>query len=397
MPPSRPETDSLEGRIRRIEASLGILFAHLGLVIPEDPGQAKSDAIAAPKEHVTLEDEPATTPRLHTHRPVDSSRNEIRLLALKPSKNEGDPLEGNLLHVSLNDRPTGHLRMPGTTPESKALVGYSALSYTWGRTNPDSTITLDGQYFHITESLDHALRKLRMGTPSPNMEITRYMRLHTPSQVTYWWIDAICISQTDIEERNSQVALMRQIYSSAAGVCVWLGDEADGSEEAILLVEKILSPPRRGPGQPESAFPSLTDEGKLRNLWSLSSLFHRPWWDRVWVRQEVSLHRNVVVLCGNACSSFVSFEFAAKAVQYAVGLIGPDMQMDHSPGSYFNHGLEGADKVAGLNNVRVAASYGDVYADLCQLLFSARGCLATDPRDKVFGVLGRSGDLRPRR
>jgi Heterokaryon incompatibility protein (HET) len=37
------------------------------------------------------------------------------------------------------------------------------------------------------------------------------------------WIDAICINQKDIGEKNVQVPLMGEIYASAACVIVWLG------------------------------------------------------------------------------------------------------------------------------------------------------------------------------
>ena len=39
-----------------------------------------------------------------------------------------------------------------------------------------------------------------------------------------WWIDAICINQADIEEKNDQVPMMRDIYMIAKRVVAWLGD-----------------------------------------------------------------------------------------------------------------------------------------------------------------------------
>ncbi|KAL2050977.1 hypothetical protein ABVK25_008723 [Lepraria finkii] len=38
------------------------------------------------------------------------------------------------------------------------------------------------------------------------------------------WIDFLCIDQTDVRERNEQVQKMRQIYSNARMVPIWLGD-----------------------------------------------------------------------------------------------------------------------------------------------------------------------------
>ena len=43
----------------------------------------------------------------------------------------------------------------------------------------------------------------------------------------YIWIDALCIDQSDLQERASQVELMCWIYSSASYVIAWLGAEDD--------------------------------------------------------------------------------------------------------------------------------------------------------------------------
>lgn len=44
------------------------------------------------------------------------------------------------------------------------------------------------------------------------------------------WIDAVCIDQTNVEERNAQVARMAQVYADATKVYVWLG-EGDYTED----------------------------------------------------------------------------------------------------------------------------------------------------------------------
>ena len=49
------------------------------------------------------------------------------------------------------------------------------------------------------------------------------MRLPHKSRVV--WIDAICINQTDIEERSQQVEMMGLIYSKAVRNLIWLGEE----------------------------------------------------------------------------------------------------------------------------------------------------------------------------
>jgi hypothetical protein len=50
-------------------------------------------------------------------------------------------------------------------------------------------------------------------------------------------VDAICINQEDIPERNHQITLMRDIYESARQTVVWLGEAADDSGLAFQLIE----------------------------------------------------------------------------------------------------------------------------------------------------------------
>jgi hypothetical protein len=84
---------------------------------------------------------------------------------------------------------------------------YDALSYTWGTGYRQHEIQVDGLSFYVGNNLYAALRHLR------HLQETRVM-----------WIDAICINQANIQERISQVKLMRRIYQQASTVVIWLGN-----------------------------------------------------------------------------------------------------------------------------------------------------------------------------
>lgn len=83
---------------------------------------------------------------------------------------------------------------------------YEALSCTWGPPEPVKTITINGYEVKVRENLYWALVNLQRG-------VTHRL----------FWVDAICINQDDLEERNRQVSLMAFIYSRAQAVLVWLG------------------------------------------------------------------------------------------------------------------------------------------------------------------------------
>jgi hypothetical protein len=80
-------------------------------------------------------------------------------------------------------------------------------------------ITFPQGILRITESLSSGLMHLRRGKKERLL-----------------WIDQLCINQEDKMEKTQQIMLMRQIYSSAGRVLVWLGaDEGNGSIALGLL------------------------------------------------------------------------------------------------------------------------------------------------------------------
>ncbi len=54
------------------------------------------------------------------------------------------------------------------------------------------------------------------------------------------WVDAICISQIDLEERQAQVSRMNDIYRLASNVVAYIGEEAKNSAAAMTYLARIL-------------------------------------------------------------------------------------------------------------------------------------------------------------
>ena len=106
---------------------------------------------------------------------------------------------------------------------------YQALSYTWGDTNETVPIRIGTRTLRITSNLHNFLRRLqgRLENASGGFNAFRF------------WADQICINQKDIPERNSQVALMADIYRRSQRTLVWLGEAADGSGHAMDLLLRI--------------------------------------------------------------------------------------------------------------------------------------------------------------
>jgi hypothetical protein len=270
------------------------------------------------------------------YEPLDTTGLEIRVVILKPGTKSA-PIECDLEHV-----PTS----------KKSRPSYKALSYTWGSPEIRKTIRLRGMTVRVRENLWQALYHLR-----------------SPDNSLRLWVDAICINQDDISERNEQVSRMGTIYNLATEVIVWLGPHKDRSKLAITFIQDNMH--TRSKLRPDFLQNSFQEE-----LQAILDLTRREYWRRVWIIQEVFKARTITIHCG----------------------------FDRLPwtfiGRFFRH-LEKSWAHLGTNNINpkfgellqsIAAkltehrSYQQV--DLETLLTTYRYSLCCDPRDKVYSLLG---------
>jgi hypothetical protein len=129
--------------------------------------------------------------RSFIYQSLDTDKHDIRLIRLFPESSTEwqTTIECELFHINVDELPP-----------------YETLSYVWGEGVKPYQIRVNGRALGITSNLFEALLHLRASEP-------RIM-----------WVDAICIDQTNTSERNHQVALMRDIYTQAVRVNIWLGN-----------------------------------------------------------------------------------------------------------------------------------------------------------------------------
>lgn len=64
---------------------------------------------------------------------------------------------------------------------------------------------------------------------------------HWHGQCRYYWVDAICIDQSNLDEKSKQVVIMANIYKRAAHVLAYVGDHADDSLFLCTTLRQSLS------------------------------------------------------------------------------------------------------------------------------------------------------------
>lgn len=156
---------------------------------------------------------------------------------------------------------------------------YQALSYVWGDTSSVTTITLkDSTTMRITKSLQGAL--LHALACLPIMPL---------------WADQICVNQSDVAERNRQVAMMGIIYMGAKHTMIWLGEEVPGCSKYLMYTIQLfreLPEAQKKTKKGREDFVKGTvalsyDPEKPTNAGrcfkALEEVLNRPWFTRAWV------------------------------------------------------------------------------------------------------------------
>jgi hypothetical protein len=111
----------------------------------------------------------------------------------------------------------------------------------------------------------------------------------SPERWKHFWIDAVCINQRDISERNDQVAMMRDIYSNASFVLVWLGNECEGSLD--YLREKRDTAPEE--------LEYYADDFWSNPPYEMENLIYADYWSRMWIVQEFVLAKTLIIAAGH--------------------------------------------------------------------------------------------------
>ncbi|KAM0168199.1 hypothetical protein ACHAPF_011242 [Botrytis cinerea] len=278
----------------------------------------------------------------HLYSLLPENGNNIRMLRLLPSEDEAAPLHCELCNYSLQRSSIRtHL--------------YEALSYVWGDPKQTLSIYVDKAQFQVTVNLHAALLQLR------DYSFERII-----------WVDAICIDQNNKEERKQQVQLMAKIYISAHRVIVWLGEQTVEKQGALEDIQLAANN--------EELIEHSKKEIKQQQI---LNLLQNPWFQRIWVLQEVAAARDVVIMCGSTAIDGYIFCLGVKSLKLSY-TASPELKtaiylIEHA--GFRPKFRTDLSKRFSLN-IRSLAELID--------MFHTRQ--ATDNRDKVYALLGMSSD-----
>lgn len=192
---------------------------------------------------------------------LDASHREIRLLQILPASS---PPGADHLPPPLHCELSVH-RLQGINNTTR----YTALSYTWGPEpstvgggSPANTLTVNGEVLRAPENLllclDAFRRRRQQGGGGGSGD----------GCAEYIWADAVCINQNDLQEKETQIPLMKDIYELAVQTVIWLGP-AEGDSDLAMDTLECLDP---------KDFQAARFSAEQGRRWqAIMELLRRPW------------------------------------------------------------------------------------------------------------------------
>ncbi|RSM01870.1 hypothetical protein CDV31_011154 [Fusarium ambrosium] len=283
--------------------------------------------------------------------PLDQALDQIRILNLLPGTFD-DPIRCQL---SIE------------TPDAE----FDALSYVWGDAHDTRPIEVQGQLLKATKNLESALRHIRSQ--------------HQPHRL---WVDAVCINQEDDSERGHQVKMMAAIYQGAKRVIVWLGPNT-GNDSIIQMILKFGANPDLH--WDPIKHPNVENQEKNSAL-SLGNWLRNEWYTRIWTLQEAVLARSLLYRSGSF--TIQEHEMGGFIKSFLRHFIHERCCDIDNLGGYIFWKFE--IQVSNLTSkigYMMALKRRKGPLNFLQIASKFRYRLATNPRDKVFGILGLTEDL----
>jgi Heterokaryon incompatibility protein (HET) len=299
-------------------------------------------------------------------------------------------------------------------------IDYTALSYCWGDPTARESILLNGKKFTISKNLYIAIEHIQ-----------------DADEAVVIWADAICINQDSNEEKTEQVQLMHSIYSKARRVILWLGEATPKTDAAFDRINKI------GPlllqlgiwelrTEDINTWDDIPQDGSRKNkiksdllvfmhqlltaaqkgidyfiYLRTSNLGTREWFWRVWTLQECANAQQAIFMCGHKHVEYDCFWaflfyfeiFRGWAIsRYRTG----DSSLDTRSYSIISLPYRSPSKSLGIRR-KLLTDPNSVALSLKSLLCRTAvtdsrpfRIEATDPRDRVYALLGIGNDQASR-
>jgi hypothetical protein len=210
---------------------------------------------------------------------------------------------------------------------------------------------------------------------------------------------------------------MKEIYLGAKYVVSWLGPAEGRGDFALKKLESagkriVLDTQQKEaqyygdseysiPGADSDISISATDDNATFPLHLLDDIFRRPYWQRVWIAQELAYAKEACLMCGGAVVNWHLFKVACKyLLDYRFSSQIPAARGDYSSSLPFEimsvriPQLSTIDSEATYSQCRISKPLEQLLLENISPGLQIIDLKASDPRDKIYGILSFCSDSK---
>jgi hypothetical protein len=312
-----------------------------------------------------------TEPELYTYEPLDSKR-------LDPKCLNPDCLDSNRHTIRLlrltRGRTTAHQNKFHANFVEVCLdhpkFKYLAVSYTWGTGSDAARNTLlpvgGCQCIYISSQV-----------------LAIFRAVLKPGRTIHLWIDALCINQADIKEKNQRVPYMRDVYQKSNHVVISLGKSTKKTDQVMDAIYPLYKAYQHSEKSQNVSTPAIS------TLHLLGDLLRHSYFSRIWVIQEVAFAKQVTIVCGNRV---VQYDHLVDLL-WKLALFGHESFIREydplAPGhAFFLRPPEGYVNSIIMSEMRYSFKSKVPRLSFSEILVGLSHFKSTDPRDKIYGLSG---------
>lgn len=194
-----------------------------------------------------------------------------------------------------------------------------------------------------------------------------------------FFIDAICIDQTNLPERNQQVQMMGEIYTHCEVTIAWLGQGIAEADSTLPFVRGISSLTRSELQDYYVGHDRRQRQQAWKSVYVLSNL---RYWSRVWIVQEVLKPKLILLVYGEHELPWDQLSTFLDNLRFADPCPAP------LPEGLFSSRLNILDQT------RDQSSSGCAFASMKDVLLDYGSSYCSEKKDRIFALLslGIGGD-----